>query len=207
MISNTYDARLDKRRLLQIFSSSGGFGSQGATPRPTKRKDNRISAIQKAFVGADSPTLRRWRPAPPRSASAATGGPRQVRQGAPSTSWKPNLPKPEGCQGAKPASGGAPTGAPLTAFRLRKQNASMRSTARWVGGMAIAPTWTDRKNSLPRRSQKDLASQRNNAIRIMSHCCPVWTAPLVKGFFAALRTSRVRSCLRPVFAGVETRWP
>jgi hypothetical protein len=25
---------------------------------------------------------------------------------------------------------------------------------------------------LPRRSQKDLASQRNNAIRIMSHCCP-----------------------------------
>jgi hypothetical protein len=30
--------------------------------------------------------------------------------------------------------------------------------------------------------------------------CHVWTAPLVKGFFAALRTSRVRSCLRPVYA-------
>src|SRR5271169_1386215 len=29
----------------------------------------------------------------------------------------------------------------------------------------------------------------------------VWTAPLVKGFFEALRTSRVRSCLRPVGAG------
>ena len=31
--------------------------------------------------------------------------------------------------------------------------------------------------------------------------CHVWTAPLVKGFFAALRTSRVRSCLRPVSRG------
>ena len=30
---------------------------------------------------------------------------------------------------------------------------------------------------------------------------PVWTAPLVKGFFEALRTSRARSCLRPVDAG------
>ena len=29
---------------------------------------------------------------------------------------------------------------------------------------------------------------------------PVWTAPLVKGFLEALRTSRVRSCLRPVDA-------
>jgi hypothetical protein len=28
----------------------------------------------------------------------------------------------------------------------------------------------------------------------------VWTAPLVKGFLEALRTSRVRSCLRPVDA-------
>ena len=37
--------------------------------------------------------------------------------------------------------------------------------------------------------------------------CHVWTAPLVKGFLEALRTSRVRSCLRPVYAGVETRWP
>src|SRR5271165_3366037 len=30
--------------------------------------------------------------------------------------------------------------------------------------------------------------------------CPVWTAPLVKGFVEALRTSRARSCLRPVDA-------
>jgi transposase len=29
----------------------------------------------------------------------------------------------------------------------------------------------------------------------------VWTAPLVKGFLGVLRTSRVRSCLRPVRAG------
>jgi hypothetical protein len=34
--------------------------------------------------------------------------------------------------------------------------------------------------------------------------CHVWTAPLVKGFFAALRTSRVRSCLRPDYAGRTT---
>ncbi len=52
-----------------------------------------------------------------------------VRQGAPSSSqgeceafvrWKRLFPKPRGYQGAKPAGGGAPRGAPLTASRLRK---------------------------------------------------------------------------------------
>ncbi len=35
----------------------------------------------------------------------------------------------------------------------------------------------------------------------------VWTAPLVKGFLEALRTSRVRSCLRPVYAGLRPAGP
>ncbi len=35
----------------------------------------------------------------------------------------------------------------------------------------------------------------------------VWTAPLVKGLFAVLRTSRARSCLRPVYAEEIVRWP
>jgi hypothetical protein len=37
--------------------------------------------------------------------------------------------------------------------------------------------------------------------------CPVWTAPLVEGFLAAWRTSRVRSCLRPVYAGLRPAGP
>jgi hypothetical protein len=31
--------------------------------------------------------------------------------------------------------------------------------------------------------------------------------PLIKGYFSALRWSRVRSCLRPSFAENRIRWP
>ena len=55
--------------------------------------------------------------------------PSLCRPTAPSTSWRLKLPKPKGCQGRaswRAASGGL---RPLTAFRLRKEEASMRSTA------------------------------------------------------------------------------
>ena len=45
--------------------------------------------------------------APTRKPTGATPAPAQLRQRAPSTSWKRFFPKPRGCQGAKPACGGA----------------------------------------------------------------------------------------------------
>ena len=49
-------------------------------------------------------------------------------------------------------------------------------------------------------SQRSRQCQIKCADAGVAHC-HVWTAPLVKGFLEALRTSRVRSCLRPVDAG------
>jgi hypothetical protein len=46
--------------------------------------------------------------------------------------------------------------------------AAEASSPRSVGGIAITPTWADRNNSRPRHGRKNLADQRNNAIRILS---------------------------------------
>ncbi len=67
------------------------------------------SDYRKGIVGAAARRGRR------RGAGVA-----QVRQGAPSTSWKRLFPRPKGCQGAKPAWGGAPKGTPLTTLWSRK---------------------------------------------------------------------------------------
>jgi Protein of unknown function (DUF2924) len=64
---------------------------------------------------------------------------------------------------------------------------------------------SDAFGDLDKSIRRILRSGKDDGVGAALSCLDV--RPLIKGYFSALRWSRVRSCLRPSFAENRIRWP